>query len=376
MKATVDGMARTMAEQSIILEEIKSSLKSSNGRDKGVSVGSPLSGHASPLVQPSTGHIGSSQHSFAPVNGNPSFTPVFPQANVLPTMLPNQTFHSNAFTPVNQHNPVMVQYQVPFEAANNPNRASRIDFPVFEGFGSVKGWIFQCEQCFLKNGVLDEHRTQTSSVYVRGNALQWMEFYMHGRAGFPPWPDFCRDLCLRFDLTSYDKPVVEWKKVFQKGSVLEYQEEFEVAKARAMCDERFAIEMFIGGLKEEIQHVLINMNPLTLSQAFHAARVQEAYFNVIIKKSKATSALTWHKTPHLSITDSTHASRAPSWNRKNSTSSSNSQAGSSVRKSAKPLNDKDIEKRRLKGLCFWCDKKFVPGHKCSKRLYNLEVRIK
>lgn len=35
---------------------------------------------------------------------------------------------------------------------------------------------------------------------------QWFEFYMRGRREFPPWPDFCKDLCLRFDLASYDKP--------------------------------------------------------------------------------------------------------------------------------------------------------------------------
>ena len=32
----------------------------------------------------------------------------------------------------------------------------------------------------------------------------------------------------------------------------------------------------------------------------------------------------------------------------------------------KPLNltPKQIEKKRSKNLCFWCDDKFVPGHKC------------
>ena len=31
-----------------------------------------------------------------------------------------------------------------------------------------------------------------------------------------------------------------------------------------------------------------------------------------------------------------------------------------------------MEKRRAKGLCFWCDNKFTPGHKyITKRLYFL-----
>ena len=34
----------------------------------------------------------------------------------------------------------------------------------------------------------------------------------------------------------------------------------------------------------------------------------------------------------------------------------------------------DFDERRAKGLCFWCDEKFVAGHKCSKKqLYVVEV---
>lgn len=41
----------------------------------------------------------------------------------------------------------------------------------------------------------------------------------------------------------------------------------------------------------------------------------------------------------------------------------------------RPIPNKEVEERRAKGLCFWCDEKFTPGHKCAKKLYNLEVRI-
>ena len=119
-------------------------------------------------------------------------------------------------------------------------------------------------------------KTQTVGAYMRGKAQQWLEFYVNSRNfEFPPWTTFCRDICQRFDLGSYEKHVLEWRRVSQKGTVLEYQEEFEQAKARVQCEESFAVEMFIGGLKEELQHTLINLNPATLGQAFHAARIEE-----------------------------------------------------------------------------------------------------
>lgn len=202
-----------------------------------------------------------------------------------PSNFASMSSHSSVF---NHHTPAQ-QHMQNVNAPRNP----RIEYPIYDGESSVKGWIFQCEQYFMMNGVADEARTQTASAYVRGKALQWMEFYMRGKRGFPPWPDFCRDICLRFDLTYYERPVIEWKKVFQKGTVMEYQEEFELAKARVDCEELFAVDMFIGGLKEEIQNVLINLNPQTLSQAFQAARVQEAQFNLIMRRTRPQAALPW-----------------------------------------------------------------------------------
>ena len=76
-------------------------------------------------------------------------------------------------------------------------------------------------QCFNINGVMDDViKTQTASVYTRGKAQQWLKFYINTRAEFPPWTTFYRDVCLRFDLASYEKPVLEWRRVSQKGSVL------------------------------------------------------------------------------------------------------------------------------------------------------------
>ena len=41
---------------------------------------------------------------------------------------------------------------------------------------------------------------------------------------------------------------------------------------------------------------------------------------------------------------------------------------------ARPIRNKDLDDRRAKGLCFWCDDKFVLGHQCqNKRLYSLYV---
>lgn len=45
------------------------------------------------------------------------------------------------------------------------------------------------------------------------------------------------------------------------------------------------------------------------------------------------------------------------------------------RTNSRRLTPAEMTEKRLKGLCFFCDEKFVPRHKCStnKQLYLLEV---
>jgi hypothetical protein len=44
----------------------------------------------------------------------------------------------------------------------------------------------------------------------------------------------------------------------------------------------------------------------------------------------------------------------------------------SLQKPTRSIRHKDLEERRAKELCFWCDERFIPGHRCkNKRLYSL-----
>ncbi|GJV30347.1 hypothetical protein Tco_1386795 [Tanacetum coccineum] len=37
------------------------------------------------------------------------------------------------------------------------------------------------------------------------------------------------------------------------------------------------------------------------------------------------------------------------------------------------LTQREMEDKRAKQLCFYCDQKYTPGHKCSGQMYSLEV---
>lgn len=245
-------------------------------------------------------------------------------------------------------------------------RCGKIEFPSFDGSNSVKGWGFQAEQFFVMNQTLPEAMAQVASMHLKGEALQWLEFYMRGRDRWPCWKDFYSDICMRFDLASHERPWVDLKNVVQLGSVLDYQREFERVKAKVDIPEEVAIDMFIGGLKEEIRHTLNNIGPPSLGQAFRAARIQEENFSVIVKRTKSHSAASFAgpKTSHIPPKGSKPFFPA---------SSKGSQASVNNRgRNWKTLSNKEMEEKKAKGICFWCDERYTPNHKCSRKVFNME----
>ena len=33
-------------------------------------------------------------------------------------------------------------------------------------------------------------------------------------------------------------------------------------------------------------------------------------------------------------------------------------------RTTRPIRNRDLDEKRAKGLCSWCDKKIIPGHRC------------
>ncbi|GKV34701.1 hypothetical protein SLEP1_g43051 [Rubroshorea leprosula] len=246
---------------------------------------------------------------------------------------------------------------------NNPLesmiRFGKVDFPVFDGTDSVKGWLFQSEQFFEINEIGEGFKSQIAGMYMKGKALQWLQAYMKGKIKWSSWEEFCTAVCVRFGVAFKMKPMAKWRNIVQIGTVLEYQQEFEKVRARVSCSEEFAVEMFIGGLKEEIRHAVNCSDPKTLIEAYCIAQLHEANyeanFHSMMKQFE----------PLVGI---------PPFTQRNSALLSSVTPQPPRNKNIRTLSEKELEEKKAKGLCFWCDEKFVPGHRChQKKLFNIEV---
>lgn len=118
------------------------------------------------------------------------------------------------------------------------------------------------------------------------------------------------------------------------------------------------------------------LKPTSLQEAYTLARVQDALWN---KKGS------WERSNKIHVNEGGRMQRSMARTVVNANLNHN-EAGKGIlalpgtnsdkapTKMNRKLSGREIDEKRQKGLCFWCDEKFVPGHRCYKRqLYMLTI---
>lgn len=100
-EAVVDGTVKTLAEHSVMLEEIRATLREMNGKGKGVQSGSILTESVSPPMMQSMGHLSSPPPGFTSVRPIPPFTPPLAPISIPGSMHQAQSSYSPVFTAPN-----------------------------------------------------------------------------------------------------------------------------------------------------------------------------------------------------------------------------------------------------------------------------------
>nr|GEV48684.1 hypothetical protein [Tanacetum cinerariifolium] len=139
----------------------------------------------------------------------------------------------------------------------------------------------------------------------------------------------------------YDDPIMELKNLKQTGSVQHCQGVFEAL-----------------------------LNKVYLPEPIDLAKMQEAT-NTILKPRYNTPLL---PIPKQSTPTTTYASKAMTTLTKTNSVGQNSRyvTRNGVHKPYR-LTQKELEDKRAKGQCFYCDQKFIPGHKCSGQLHSIKI---
>ncbi|XP_038678483.1 uncharacterized protein LOC119979936 [Tripterygium wilfordii] len=242
----------------------------------------------------------------------------------------------------------------------------RIDFPRFSG-EDLETWIYKSQQYFDYYQVPITKQVTTAKFYLEGKALVWFrEVEQTGQ--ITSFESLVTAVKSRFGTTPLVSPMVDLMRLRQEHTVEVYKEKFEeiILKIQDLS-ERHKLSCFIGGLKEEIRLSVQMLKPQSSNEAYELARMQQEILAVRkSNKSNAPGATPAKLDPGGGQQDKTESSPGGNMRR----SGGNNINSLPVQK----ITPQQMKEKREKGLCFHCDQKWVPGHKCSSpKLFFIEM---
>jgi hypothetical protein len=238
-----------------------------------------------------------------------------------------------------------------------------LEFPCFDG-DNLAGWNYKVNQFFNYYQTPLHHRIRMASFHMEGEALIW--FQDSDESGqFPTWDAFVQALLIRFG-PAYDDPIEELMRLRQSSSVADYTAQFEaLSNSLRGVSERNRLSCFLSGLKDDIRLPVRMLNPASLVAAFGLAKLQEEYIQSFKRPSLAASSSfgrqqRWHHS-------GTASSPLPGLSNTQLARPATPQAALLIQR----ISSAQMKERRDRGLCYYCDDRWQPGHKCKSPLLYL-----
>ncbi|KAL5771463.1 hypothetical protein ACOSP7_015617 [Xanthoceras sorbifolium] len=194
---------------------------------------------------------------------------------------------------------------------NRSHRHLKLSFPKFNGEDPT-GWVYKAEQYFDFKSIAVDQQVQLASFHLEGIALQWYLWFTKFK-GPLTWDEFNQVVLQRFGPTDFEDPSEALTRFKQTTMVTTYQETFEKLSHRV--DDK------------------IRLNKIPSSQPTLVAT----------KANPNPTAGLLGPPPNKTPT------------------------------TFQRITSQEVIARREKGLCYYCNEKYVPGHHCRRlQLFMIE----
>nr|XP_023907237.1 uncharacterized protein LOC112018933 [Quercus suber] len=254
----------------------------------------------------------------------------------------------------NSHNLGDRNYQ---QSVSRFSRPVRLDFPRFCG-EEPTSWIYKANQYFKYYRIPESEKLMMASFHMDGEALVW--FQKGEDAGVISTREaLVQAMLIRFRSTAYDDPMEALTRLRQTTIVASYKGEFEALANRIKgLSLQHKLSCFLSGLKDEVRLPVRMLNPPSLIAAFGLAKIQEEYLLGCKRSYKGT-----HDQARPSLLGVPRPSLLGAALVDNRT----------TKIPVKKITTAQMEERKKRGLCYNCDEKWAPGHKCKQAtLFLLE----
>ncbi|CAN6696142.1 unnamed protein product [Malus baccata var. baccata] len=236
----------------------------------------------------------------------------------------------------------------------HPPWPQRLDFPRFTVGDDLIAWIYKAEQFFAFYGIPDAHRVHTASFNFEGEILHWFR-WMDCTHTTPTWTEFTRALCREFGPSEFDDSAEALFKLRQIGTLRDYIAEFRRLAIRSPEISPLLLRScFLGGLKKELRYDVKLLKPATVHEAISIAVQLDSKLTEL--KLPPPRTYTSSKPSSTTITPLSHTVPKTS------------------NLAIKKLTPDEIQRKRERGECWFCNDKWVHGHKCGlKQLLMMEL---
>ena len=266
------------------------------------------------------------------------------------------------------------------ELAHKANwRYKKLDMPLFSG-ENPDGWILRAERFGKFYGLSEMKKVEAAVVAFEGDVLLWYQ-WEQSRRPINSWGEMKHMLLRQFRPVAAGSLHEQWLTLSQEGTVVEYRRRFiELIAPLTGITEEVAMGNFIKGLDPDLRAEVHLHGPRSLDHAMDlAVKAEEKAKWAEIKKRRGpvgSYRLASNVGPYNSM----------SFNKSGTSSAggsyTNSMAGShsiSSPKSTHPmpvarpiseikrLSEREVQAKREKGLCYRCDEKWGPGHRCKRK---------
>jgi hypothetical protein len=234
-----------------------------------------------------------------------------------------------------------------------------MDFPKFDG-ENPKLWQTQCENYFEVYHVQPCLRTHFVSLNFVQEAALWLQNHEAKLGSVENWSEMCVLVLDQFGKNRYSLYRRQLHSLCQTGSVTEYYTKFQHLRHNLLLynsalDDRFFVEEFLEGLRDELRAAIWLHQPSTLDTAFRLALLQEEELEPNKKHSGHRGELKEFNKSHPRFTSDKHKSRADDDKR-----------GEAAK------TDEHLDSLKAyccsKGLCFICGEKWSKQHKCPTQV--------
>lgn len=246
-------------------------------------------------------------------------------------------------------------------------RPRRVELPIFDG-SNPDAWLVKVERYFAYYALYEEEKLEHAIWALDGDALNWFQWEERTRV-FDSWESMKLRLLHYFRRGQGGTLHEQWSALSQETTVQEYNRRFlELSAPLGPIPDAFAMGKYVDGLKPEIKYELRVFGPTTLGKAMELAHSLD-------EKQRAIPNRVSQLRPPWNARSTTPPSGSagyggPTANHGGSGGTGGGRTGGETRR----LSSAEARKKREKGLCYTCDEKWNPGHRCKTQLNVLIVQ--